>query len=1007
MEQFGTQPLHMLSMQFCKLLRLCSGHQRNRAYRAKVSRASIVFALALLLAPMAPAHAQQAVVAQPSQPAPATLSTIDQEGGLLLKWDAWGGQEAVSAAALDGAAQRRLVEQLPTMRYAGYNLPMQLNTVLLAEGADAIPQIQAVEEGVWSASLEEAMPLSPNALDWEDDYFSPVEEKMLPSSPVFVLREGRMRGQRIAVIAFSPIFEQEGIVKFAYQMEAVVPNATPLVSSAQLADQSALQLGGAAPLPPTNAAALQNSVKIHVAAAGLQTVAGSALIENGVAANTALSTLQLFYQGTEVAIEVRDSDGKLDASTQLRFYAKSQADSMTVGDWWNETEIYWLTYKAGATGLRMSSRSAAPGAAAIRSSAMEKGIWEENKLHESTMAGADNDHWFAAELNADPSQVGNPSLYPKLDITLNNQLPLDTSSSEPSTFRLTGSARTNLITHTLQVNVGGDVKTLSWNNPQYYASWDEEFSSQKHPAQLNLTLIPSSGVSQLRFDKVYWQQPVQLNFQGKGAAFSGVVGDWRYQLTNTAAERTLYDVTDPLKPVILTISGGVNVQFQDGPTARDYLLSGPGKIHTPTLSTHTPVNFTSGKGADALYIAPAFLLDELAPLVSHRQQQGYKVEAIDAQQIYDAWSFGQVSPEAIRNLLRYAVQNWKPAPIAATLVGDSTNDPKDYLGFRDGIYGVNLLPAYFADVDPWLVSTACDSCFGQLDDDHPLEGTTDSDFLMDIWIGRLSVQDEAQLISVVDKILRYENDPNKDVPATWRQTSLFYAEEYERADGTVDAAGDFAAFSDAIIEEVQPPYVNTMRVYYDPRQGGVTEPWREPDAALARQRVIDAWKSGPALAAYNGHSNHWQHGSTDKNVPDPYMFGFNDIYQLNNKDQLTILLEMTCFTGQFTKTSATATVMDERFLRYENGGAVAVWAPAGLTVAHGHDKLMQGFHARLWSQPQYSQRMGQLIEAGYMELFTQSACCQDARLTFLLLGDPLTPALVQKFNQSHLPINMR
>ncbi|MCB0142205.1 MAG: hypothetical protein KDE50_20045, partial [Caldilineaceae bacterium] len=433
---------------------------------------------------------------------------------------------------------------------------------------------------------------------------------------------------------------------------------------------------------PTNAAALQNSIKVQVAAAGLQTISGSALIDNGIAANTALSTLQLFDQGAEVALEVQDSDGKLDATTQVRFYAHHQVDSLTVGDWWNETQMYWLTYKAGASGLRMASRAVTPGTATLRSSGMEKGIWEDNKIYESTMSGVDDDHWFAAELNADPSQVGNPSLYPKLTIALNNVLPLDATSGDPSIFRLTGSARTNLVTHTLEVNAGGDVHTLAWNNAQYYESWDEQFNSAKHPSQLKLTLIPSSGISQIRMDKVYWQQPVQLNFQSKGAAFSGVDGNWRYQLTNTAANRALYDITDPLKPVILSIPSGANVQFEDGPTAHDYLLSGPGANFTPTLSKHTPVNFTNGKGADALYIGPAFLLDELAPLVALRQQQGYKVEVIDAQQVYDAWSFGQVSPQAIRNLLRYAVQNWNPAPVAATFVGDSTNDPKNYLGFR-------------------------------------------------------------------------------------------------------------------------------------------------------------------------------------------------------------------------------------------------------------------------------------------------------------------------------------
>jgi hypothetical protein len=45
--------------------------------------------------------------------------------------------------------------------------------------------------------------------------------------------------------------------------------------------------------------------------------------------------------------------------------------------------------------------------------------------------------------------------------------------------------------------------------------------------------------------------------------------------------------------------------------------------------------------------------------------------------------------------------------------------------------------------------------------------------------------------------------------------------------------------------------------------------------------------------------------------------------------------------------------------------------------------------------------------AGYQELFTNSACCQDTLRTFALLGDPLTRARVQPARRTYLPVTMR
>ena len=656
----------------------------------------------------------------------------------------------------------------------------------------------------------------------------------------------------------------------------------------------------------------------------------------------------------------------------------------------------------------MTTRSALPTTNAIeRTTAYEEGIWFDYKLYESNMPGIDGDYWYSQKMVTEPLIPGDQNGHVSSSIVINNHLPGANSLDAGSTFTLTGSARSRTAHHLL-VYMGAVHEPVAWENTDFYEAWQHTVSTAAFAKQLDLILTPGSASSDIRVDKVHWKLPVQLTFGGLGGFFTSHEEHWRYKLTDTPDGHVLYDVTDPIAPVILQVPSGRDFSFEDGFNARRYLLSGPGVNHIPEVSRHSPPIFDDVVGADALYIAPLEFHDELTPLVHHRRSQGYVVSVVDVQNIYDAWSYGDVDPKAIRSFLQYAVFTWPRAPISAVLVGDSTTDPHDYLGEGN----VNVLPAYLAHVDKFLGETACENCFAQLDGEDPLNNSIDAHFLNDIWIGRFSAQNEEQLTTIVSKILHYEQDPKLDMDASWRQSSLYIADNFIHKNGVLDEAGDFAYLSDIVfkgdptrdIEPSQSANMQVNRVYFDPNPAGVSEPWREPDPLAARLRTIEAMQRGPGLVSYNGHSNHFQWATTDRTVDTPYMFGLNDILTMDNYDQLSIVLGMTCYTSQFTYVSATGTTMDERFQRHEDGGAVAVWGSAGLTVAFGHDALMRGFQEQLWRSPRFGARLGELTQAGYLHLFGYETCCQSSRKVYVLLGDPLTPALVWGESSLYLPL---
>ncbi|MEM7130895.1 MAG: C25 family cysteine peptidase [Chloroflexota bacterium] len=740
---------------------------------------------------------------------------------------------------------------------------------------------------------------------------------------------------------------------------------------------------------PTNPAVFQDAVKIHVIEPGIQLITGADLIAQGVPANTSLSSIQIAFRGTEVAVEVWDNgNNTLDTSDSLRFYADHTEHSPTVGDYWNEEEIFWLTF-SGSNGLRMGNRNVVPGAestAPLRSTAMEQGIWEGNRIYESTMSGEDGDNWYHTSLEVSPNQLGNPSTYPTATIPLNNRLPLAEGSPEASQFTVTGAART-VANHTLRADFGGRLKDVSWTNFRFYESWTHVFTSTtSRPQTIQFTLLPSTLESRISFDKLYWEQPVNLDFGNGGATFHGIDGTWRYQLTNVASDAALHDITDVLQPTRLIIPLGTNPQFEDGPEPRRYILTMASDLQQPVLSKHTPVTWSTETQADGLYVAYELFHDELQPLLDLRRTQGYQAEAVDLQSIYDSWSFGHVSPDAVRNMLQYAKHNWDKPPLSAVAVGDSTFDPKNYKERMDGNYNRNIFPTFLEQIDPWQGETACESCFVQLDDAHPLEGTIDKNFLIDMWFGRFSIQDEDQLRDVVNKIVRYETATNTS--GSEQSVSLYLADNYHRSDGSLDPTGDFAAGTDYIIENYQTSRLRSQRLYYDPNPAGVTDPWREPNPELANQRAFELLDSGPALATFMGHANHFFLASLEQSGG--FLLDFNQLLELTERERTFVMLQMTSWTSQFTHVSRTGTTFDERLQRLPNAGAVAVWGGAGLSVDTGHHFLLQGFHEKLAEDIDNPPHLGELVEAGYINLFQNSICCQDVRYTYVLLGDPLT-----------------
>ena len=77
---------------------------------------------------------------------------------------------------------------------------------------------------------------------------------------------------------------------------------------------------------------------------------------------------------------------------------------------------------------------------------------------------------------------------------------------------------------------------------------------------------------------------------------------------------------------------------------------------------------------------PSDFLAQMAPLVAHRASQGHQAALISIDDVYDEFSFGARSPQALKDFLSHARTTWAVAPRYVVLAGDATFDPRDYAG---------------------------------------------------------------------------------------------------------------------------------------------------------------------------------------------------------------------------------------------------------------------------------------------------------------------------------------
>jgi hypothetical protein len=463
----------------------------------------------------------------------------------------------------------------------------------------------------------------------------------------------------------------------------------------------------------------------------------------------------------------------------------------------------------------------------------------------------------------------------------------------------------------------------------------------------NLLTINAPGdtgapAEQLFIDWVKLAYESELDASQNALIFDSDAG--AIQVNGTTEDALVFDITSMSTPILLTDTDAQRGELAfagSGPNSR-YAVLNPDQAIIPSIALvpqWDPLT-ASTRGADYVAIVAGItgFNEALQPLLDHRQSQGLQVESVPVTQIYDEFGYGRRTPEAIRDFIHYATENWSPAPHFVLLVGDASFDPYNHMNGQNQ----DLLPTYLVN-SHFAGYVASDTWFTLLDGEE---------LSPSLAIGRFPAQTNNQLKAMVEKTIAYETSSD----LSWTGNALLVADDEQEFDDASDLLASDLAVTGYALEKI---YMS---------QNDATD--------FNNNAIINAINSGVGIINYVGHGSLDQWG-------DEKVFEAEDAGELNNRNNFPIFTTFTCLNGYFNHPQVDT--LAETLLWQEDGGVVAAVAPSGRTTTRQQTPIADEFYATLLSGE--AKTLGEALQLAKIA-GASNPDLKDVIHTFNLLGDP-------------------
>ena len=386
--------------------------------------------------------------------------------------------------------------------------------------------------------------------------------------------------------------------------------------------------------------------------------------------------------------------------------------------------------------------------------------------------------------------------------------------------------------------------------------------------------------------------------------------------------------------------------FNTNGISGNYIVVADNGYKTPGFSQiHDDQNISAG-GAEYLIISnAAFMGAELDELVLLRSQE-YGVKVVDVEQIYGQFGSHVPSADAIRDYIKYAVDNLGTRFVV--LVGSDTYDYKNHI-----TESISFIPTTYVSTPGGglqVSQTPSDAAYGDLDGDS----------VPDIPIGRFSVRTKQELGYVVEKLRDYQAREGY-------AGQILIAGDKEDAGNGISFADDVADMIAAIPSEWSSTITPEYRALPDV----------DGDQA-AHDKITAAINAGVAVTAYIGHSSQQVWARTN-----PKLLRSSEIEFFNNIDKPTLVTQWGCWNTYFVDPDGNN--MADLFLVGGLNGAATVLGASTLTTAAGERIFGVELNKLMFNQ---GLTIGEAVIAAKQAFAKRRPSGIDILLGWQIIGDP-------------------
>lgn len=370
------------------------------------------------------------------------------------------------------------------------------------------------------------------------------------------------------------------------------------------------------------------------------------------------------------------------------------------------------------------------------------------------------------------------------------------------------------------------------------------------------------------------------------------------------------------------------------------------------LASESLLNYTPQVQADAerstggdgyLIIAPDTYIATLSPLVDLKTAQGYSVTVAGL-------STAGTSANEIKAYIQNAYNNWPIAPTYVLLVGDLDN-------------GSATMPAFTGESS----GRVTDLYYGTLDG---------SDWVPDIFVGRLPARSTSQLTTMINNLITYNNYSGSE---SWVKKAALLASSDSTFWDVAEGTQNYVISNDTLPEG----YTGTFPS--NPQAGG--DKLYAHTYGAGNSNVVNALNNGRALVAYSGHGSQVTWGGPSLSQ--------SNIRGLSNSGALSVVASFACLTGDYNLTES----FGETWLLQANKGAVAFIGSSSSSYWGPDDIMERAMMDALYSGESSANIVGSFMFAGLIAVESERYGTGTAQSRYYwesynLLGDPALEMMI-------------